>query len=129
VLLDAVYGYQAVNVDAEMRSPTSMLHWTKRMIDVRKQHPVFGIGSFEDLGGSNPSVFGFLRQYGDDIVVCVSNLSRFAQFTELDLSRFEGCTPVELLGGVHFPRIGELPYLLTLAPHGSFWFQVRQEYS
>jgi maltose alpha-D-glucosyltransferase/alpha-amylase len=127
VLLDAVYGYQAVNVDAEMRSPTSFLHWTKRMIEVRKQHRVFGLGRFEDLGGSNPSVFAFLRELGDDIVVCVNNLSRFAQYTELDLSRFADCTPVELLGGVHFPRIGELPYLLTIAPHGSFWFQVRRE--
>jgi maltose alpha-D-glucosyltransferase / alpha-amylase len=127
LLLDAVYGYQAVNVDAEMRSPTSFLHWTKRMIEVRKQHPVFGTGRFEDLGGSNPSVFAFLRELGDDIVVCVNNLSRFAQYTELDLSRFNDCVPVELLGGVHFPRIGELPYLLTIAPHGSFWFQVRRE--
>ena len=126
LLLDAVYGYQAVNVDAEMRSPTSFLHWTKRLIEVRKQHPVFGLGTFEDLGGSNPSVFAFLRQWEDDIVLCISNLSRFAQFTELDLSRFVHCTPVELLGGVHFPRIGELPYLLTLAPHGSYWFQVRE---
>jgi maltose alpha-D-glucosyltransferase/alpha-amylase len=127
LLLDAVYGYQAVNVDAELRSPTSFLHWSKRMIEVRKQHPVFGLGRFEDLGGSNPSVFAFLRELGDDIVVCVNNLSRFAQYTELDLSRFADCTPVELLGGVHFPRIGELPYLLTIAPHGSFWFQVRRE--
>ncbi|MEP7054770.1 MAG: maltose alpha-D-glucosyltransferase [Actinomycetota bacterium] len=125
LLLDAVYGYQAVNVDAEMRSPTSFLHWTKRLIDVRKQHRVFGLGTFEDLGGSNPSVFAFLRRWEDDIVVCISNLSRFAQYTELDLSRFAGSVPVELLGGVHFPRIGELPYLLTLAPHGSYWFQVR----
>jgi maltose alpha-D-glucosyltransferase/alpha-amylase len=129
LLLDAVYGYPSVNIDAEMRSPTSLLHWTKRMIDVRKQHQVFGLGSFEDLGGSNPSVFAFLRQAEDDTVVCISNLSRFAQYTELDLGRFNGCTPVELLGGVHFPRIGELPYLLTLAPHGSYWFQVRQDLS
>ncbi|MEO6714528.1 MAG: maltose alpha-D-glucosyltransferase [Mycobacteriales bacterium] len=127
LLLDAVHGYQAVNVDAELRSPTSFLHWTRRLIEVRKQHPVFGLGSFEDLGGSNPSVFTFLRRWEDDIVICVSNLSRFAQYTELDLSRFAGCTPVELLGGVHFPHIGELPYLLTLAPHGSYWFQVRRD--
>jgi maltose alpha-D-glucosyltransferase/alpha-amylase len=126
LLLDAVHGYQAVNVDAELRSPTSFLHWTRRLIEVRKQHPVFGLGTFEDLGGSNPSVFAFLRRWDDDVVICVSNLSRFAQFTELDLSRFAGMTPVELLGGVHFPRVGELPYLLTLAPHGSYWFQVRE---
>jgi maltose alpha-D-glucosyltransferase / alpha-amylase len=124
LLLDPVYGYQAVNVEAQMRSETSLLWWTKRMIEIRKQHPVFGLGSYEDLGGSNPSVLSFVRIYGDDIVMCVNNLSRFAQPVELDLRRFEGMVPVELRGGVHFPAIGELPYLLTLAPHGAYWFQL-----
>jgi maltose alpha-D-glucosyltransferase / alpha-amylase len=124
LLLDPVYGYQAVNVEAQMRSETSLLWWTKRMIEIRKQHPVFGLGSYEDLGGSNPCVLSFVRIYGDDIVMCVNNLSRFAQPVELDLRRFEGMVPVELRGGVHFPAIGELPYLLTLAPHGAYWFQL-----
>ena len=125
VLLDAIYGYQGLNVEAQMKSHTSLLWWTRRMVEVRKQHPVFGLGSFAELGGSNPSVFAFVREYGDDVVMCINNLSRFAQPVELDLRRFEGWTPTELLGGVPFPRIGELPYLLTLAPHGAYWFQLQ----
>jgi len=123
-LLDPVYGYQAINVEAQMRSSSSLLHWTRRMLAVRKQHPVFGMGSYEGLGASNPSVLAFVREFGDDKVLCVNNLSRFPQPVELDLQRFEGCTPVELTGGVHFPRIGELPYLLSLAGHGFLWFAV-----
>jgi maltose alpha-D-glucosyltransferase/alpha-amylase len=125
LLLDPVYGYQAVNVEAQTRSSTSLLWWTKRMIEIRKQHPVFGLGSFVDLGGSNPSVLAFLRCLDDDVILCVNNLSRFPQPVELDLRRYDGWTPVELRGGVPFPRIGELPYLLTMAPHGSYWFQLQ----
>ncbi len=126
LILDPVYGYQALNVDAEMRNPTSLLHWTRKMIAVRKRHPTFGMGSFADLPASNPSVLAFVREFGDDVVLCVFNLSRFAQPVELDLRRFEGHTPVELVGGVHFPRVGELPYLMTLAGHGFYWFQLQR---
>jgi maltose alpha-D-glucosyltransferase/alpha-amylase len=128
-LLDPVYGHQALNVEAEMRNSTSLLWWTKRMIEVRKQYPVFGLGSFEELDASNPSVFAFLRQDEHQTVLCVNNLSRFPQPVELDLRRFAGCSPVEVVGRVHFPRIGELPYLLTLAGHGSYWFQLVSEES
>ena len=121
---DPVYGYQAVNVEAQTRNSASLLWWTKRMIEVRKAHPVFGLGTFEELGSSNPSVLAFVREFGDDRVLCVNNLSRFAQPVELELRRFEGMTPRELLGGVPFPRVGQLPYLLTIAPHGSYWFQL-----
>jgi len=124
LLMDPVYGYQAVNVEAETRQASSLLHWTRRMIEVRKRHPTFGQGSYLELPASNPSVLAFVREFGDDIVLCVNNLSRFHQPVELDLRRFEGCTPVELSGGVHFPRIGELPYLLTVTGHGFFWFQL-----
>jgi maltose alpha-D-glucosyltransferase/alpha-amylase len=123
-LLDPVYGHQALNVEAEMRNSTSLLWWTKRMIEVRKQHPVFGLGSFEELSASNPSVFAFLRADDRQTMLCVNNLSRFPQPVELDLRRFAGCSPVEVVGRVHFPRIGELPYLLTLAGHGSYWFEL-----
>ncbi|SNQ46004.1 Trehalose synthase/amylase TreS [Frankia canadensis] len=122
LIMDPVYGYQALNVEAGQRMQTSFLAWTKRMIEVRKRHPVFGLGSYEELGASNPSVFAFVREFGDDRVLCVANLSRFAQPVELDLRRFEGMVPVELLGRVHFPPIGELPYLLTLPGHGHYWF-------
>jgi maltose alpha-D-glucosyltransferase/alpha-amylase len=124
VIMDPVYGYQVINVEAQMRSSTSPLQWTRRMIETRKRHPTFGMGSFEELGSSNPSVLAFVREFGDDVVLCVNNLSRFAQPVELDLRRFEDRTPIELIGGVHFPRIGELPYLLTLPGHGFYWFQL-----
>jgi maltose alpha-D-glucosyltransferase/alpha-amylase len=124
VLMDPVYGYQALNVEATTRSSTSLLHWTRRMIEVRKRHPTFGQGSYTELGSSNPSVLAFVREFGDDLVLCVNNLSRFPQPVELDLRRYERRTPVELVGGVRFPRIGELPYLLTIAGHGFYWFQL-----
>jgi len=122
LIMDPVYGYQALNVEAGQRMQTSFLAWTKRMIEVRKRHPVFGLGTYEELGASNPSVFAYVREFGDDRVLCVANLSRFAQPVDLDLRRFEGMVPVELLGRVHFPPIGELPYLLTLPGHGHYWF-------
>ncbi|MDQ3422473.1 MAG: maltose alpha-D-glucosyltransferase [Actinomycetota bacterium] len=123
-IMDPVFGYQAVNVEAELENSSSLLHWTRRMIHARKQHPAFGLGEFADLGGSNPSVFTYLRQFGDDIVLCVNNLSRFPQPVELDLRRFEGVEPIELVGGVRFPRVGELPYLLTLGGYGFYWFRL-----
>ena len=124
VVMDAVYGYQVTNVESQLTNTSSLLHWTRRMIEVRKQNPAFGLGDFTDLGGSNPSVLSYVRVFGDDIVVCVNNLSRFPQPVELDLRRFEGFQPIELMGGVRFPPIGELPYLLTLATHGFYWFRL-----
>jgi maltose alpha-D-glucosyltransferase / alpha-amylase len=124
VVMDAVYGYQVTNVESHLTNTSSLLHWTRRMIEVRKQNPAFGLGDFTDLGGSNPSVLSYVRVFGDDIVVCVNNLSRFPQPVELDLRRFEGFQPIELMGGVRFPPIGELPYLLTLATHGFYWFRL-----
>jgi len=123
-LMDPVYGYQSVNVEAELRNPSSQLHWMKRMIEVRKQHPLFGTGTFEVLSAENPSVLAYVREQGDDIVLCVNNLSRFAQPVELALQRFDGRSPIELLGRVPFPRIGALPYFVTLAPYGFYWFSL-----
>ena len=124
-ILDPVYGYQAINVEAQMRSSSSLLNWTRKIIHIRKQHPVFGMGTYEELGSSNPSVLAFVREFGDDRVLCVNNLSRFPQPVELDLRRFEGFVPTELTGLVQFPRIGELPYLLSLPGHGFLWFGLR----
>ena len=126
---DPVFGYQRVNVETELENASSLLHWTRRMIHTRKKHRAFGSGSFADLGGSNPSVLSYVRELhdvdGDDVVLCVNNLSRFPQPVELDLRRWEGIEPVELLGGVRFPRIGELPYLLTVGPPtASYWFRL-----
>jgi maltose alpha-D-glucosyltransferase / alpha-amylase len=122
VIMDPIYGYQGLNVEAQMRTSTSLLHWTRRMIDTRKRHPTFGAGNFAELGASNPSILAFVREFGDDRVLCVNNLSRFPQPVELDLRRYEGVVPVEMLGGMHFPKVGELPYLLTLPGHGFYWF-------
>ena len=120
-----MYGYQAVNVEAQLRTPTSLLRWIRRFIALRKQHPVFGLGTYEPLETSNPRIFAHMRSYEDDIVLCVHNIARSAQAVELDLSRFEGWCPRRCSAGRRFPRIGELPYLLTLAPRGFFWFQLR----
>ncbi|WP_181362206.1 alpha-glucosidase C-terminal domain-containing protein, partial [Streptomyces sp. MA5143a] len=81
-------------------------------------------GSYTELHSSNPAVLAYLREYKDDLVLCVNNFSRFAQPTELDLSAYDGRHPVELIGQVRFPAIGELPYLLTLAGHGFYWFRL-----
>jgi maltose alpha-D-glucosyltransferase / alpha-amylase len=129
IIMDPVYGYQVTNVEAQLRNTTSLLHWTRRIIEVRKQNPAFGLGSFDDLGGSNPSVLTYVRTFGDDVVMCVNNLSRFAQPVELDLRRYETWRPVELLGGVEFPMIGELPYFLTLTGHGFYWFRLISPHS
>ena len=126
-ILDPVYGYQAINVEAQMRSSTSLLNWTRNMLTVRRQHPVFGMGTYDELSTSNPSTLAFVREFGDDRVLCVNNLSRFPQPVELDLQRFEGSIPVEMTGHVRFPRIGELPYLLSLPGHGFLWFALQPE--
>jgi maltose alpha-D-glucosyltransferase/alpha-amylase len=124
-LMDPVYGYQAVNVEAMQRDAGSFLHWMQRVLQVRRQHDqVFGLGSLEILSAENPSVLAFLRQFGDRTVLCVNNLSRFAQPVELQLARLSGKIPVELFGRVPFPPIGELPYLLTLGGHGFYWFEL-----
>jgi len=100
------------------------------MIEIRKRHPVFGLGRYEELSSSNPSILAFVREYtepgagGADQILCVNNLSRFPQPVELDLRRFKGVTPVECMGGVTFPPIGEFTYLLTLPGHGFYWFQL-----
>jgi maltose alpha-D-glucosyltransferase/alpha-amylase len=126
-LMDPVYGFGAVNVEAQLRTPTSLLRWLHRFIALRKEHPVFGVGTYEPLRPENPRIFAHVRRYEDDVILCVHNLARSAQAVELDLAEFEGWVPEEMLGRSAFPPIGELPYLLTLAPRGWFWFQLRKE--
>ena len=126
-LMDPVYGYQAVNVEAQLRTPTSLLRWLRRFIGLRKEHPVFGLGSYEPQPTDNPHIFAHVRRYEEDIVLCVHNLARTAQPVQLDLGRFEGLVPEEMLGRTRFPQIGELPYLLTLAPRGFYWFRLVTE--
>jgi maltose alpha-D-glucosyltransferase/alpha-amylase len=126
-LLDPVYGYQSVNVEAQLRDQHSFLQWFRRLLAVRKQHPVFGHGSFAALHPENAAIFAFIRTLGDDVILVVNNMSGKAQAAELDLSGYEGMYPVELLGRERFPRIGELPYLLTFGPHAFYWFQLTNE--
>jgi maltose alpha-D-glucosyltransferase/alpha-amylase len=128
-IMDPTYGYAAINVESQMASPSSLLNWTRRMIEVRKQHHALAEGEFIDLGGSNQSVLAYKRRWQRpdgryDVVLCVNNLSRFPQPVELDLSEDLGATPIELTGSVRFPRVGELPYLLTLPGHGFYWFEL-----
>jgi maltose alpha-D-glucosyltransferase / alpha-amylase len=126
LVADPVYGYQAVNVEAQQRTPGSLLNWMKRIISVRREYPVFGRGSLEFLHPENRRVLAYLREWDGLTILCVANLSRFAQYVELDLERFAGRVPVELIGRVHFPRVGDLPYLLTLGPHDFLWFELTQ---
>jgi maltose alpha-D-glucosyltransferase/alpha-amylase len=122
-IMDAVYGYQAVNVEAQSRDPHSLLNWTRRMLSVRQERAAtFGRGSYRQLYPANRTILAYLRQQGGDTVLAVANLSRSAQAVELDLAEFQGRVPVEMLGRSPFPPIGALPYLLTLPPYGFFWF-------
>ncbi|HEV7754577.1 MAG TPA: maltose alpha-D-glucosyltransferase [Mycobacteriales bacterium] len=128
VIMDPIYGYQAISVEAQQNSTASLLHWTRRMIEIRKRHAAFALGTFDELQSSNPSVLAYVREHEaggtPDRVICVNNLSRFPQPVQLDLSAYAGHTPVELTGGTPFPKIGDLPYLLTLPGHGFYWFQI-----
>jgi maltose alpha-D-glucosyltransferase/alpha-amylase len=126
-LMDPVYGFQAVNVEAQLRTSTSLLRWLRRFVMLRKEHPVFGLGTYEALETTNHKVFAHVRTFQDDVVLCVHNLARSAQAVELDLSPYEGRHPVEMFGRTRFPRIGELSYLLTLAPRGFFWFTLEDD--
>src|SRR6266566_3781703 len=114
VIMDPVYGYPAINVEAQERSPFSLLNWMKRMIALRKQFKVFGRGTVEFLPAPNRKVLAYVRRYEDELVLCVANLSRAVQPVELDLSAFAGMTPVEMLGLTEFPKIGQVPYFITL---------------
>ncbi len=126
-LMDPVYGFQAVNVEAELRTPTSLLRWMHRFIQLRKEHPVFGFGTYEPIPTSNPRIFALIRRFEDDLVLCVHNLARSAQAVELDLGAFRGRVPVELFGNSRFPAIGDLSYLLTLARRGFYWFALEEQ--
>ncbi|MFD2738015.1 maltose alpha-D-glucosyltransferase [Sulfitobacter aestuarii] len=124
---DPVYGYEAINVEAQQGALSSLLNWMKRMIGVRRTLDVFGRGEIEILYPRNRKVLAYLRRHGDQVVLCVANLSRQAQAAEIDLGDFEGRVPVELTGQSPFPPIGELPYLFTLPAYGFYWFLLAEE--
>jgi maltose alpha-D-glucosyltransferase/alpha-amylase len=122
VIADAVYGYQAVNVAAQDRTPSSLLNTMRRLIAARRTSPAFGRGSIDFLRPRNPRVIAYLRRSQRDVVLIVANLAASPQPVELDLAAFAGATPVEILGRTRFPTVREQPYFLSLGPHGFYWF-------
>src|ERR1700683_691534 len=126
VIMDPLWGYEAVNVEAQQGDPSSLLNWMRNMIALRKLFSVFGRGSMRFFDPANRKVLAYMRQYQDERVLCVANLSRFAQPVDLDLSEAEGAIPVEMLGYVEFPPIERRPYRLTLAPYSFLWLELQQ---
>jgi maltose alpha-D-glucosyltransferase / alpha-amylase len=124
---DPVYGYEAVNVEAQSQSAGSLLNWMKRIISIRKRHPAFSRGRLDFIYPRNRKILAYTRSHNDEVLLCVFNVSRSAQAVELDLAEFRGRVPVELESGGAFPPIGDLPYMLTLPPYGSLWFQLASE--
>jgi len=121
-----LYGYQTVNVAAQTRFPHSLFSWMKHLIRLRQSSPVFGRGSLEFLEPANHRVLAYVRALANERMLIVNNLSSSAQAVELDLRRFRGMIPIEMAGGNPFPRVGDLPYLLTLGPYQFFWFRLRR---
>lgn len=126
-IMDALYGYETVNVEAQTRDVHSLLHWTRKMIAVRRTHGAFGRGTLRFLYPKNRKVLAYLRELDGEVILCVANVSRTPQAVELDLSEFAGRVPVELNGGSLFPPVGQLTYLLTLPPYGFYWFILASE--
>jgi len=126
-LMDPLYGYATVNVEAQDRDQYSQLNWTRRVLAVRKRHRAFGRGTLEFLYPGNRKIMAYLREFEGDVLLCVANLSRTVQAVELDLSRYETRIPVDIVGGSAFPPIGKLTYLLTLPAYGFYAFQLAQD--
>ncbi|MDC9836719.1 maltose alpha-D-glucosyltransferase [Rhizobium binxianense] len=124
---DPLYGFEAVNVEAQSTDAHSLLNWTRKMLALRGRHPAFGRGTLRFLAPENRKILAYLREYDGETLLCVANLSRLPQAVELDLSSFEGRVPIELTGMSPFPPIGQLTYLLTLPPYGFFWFQLEAD--
>jgi maltose alpha-D-glucosyltransferase/alpha-amylase len=130
VVMDPVFGYQVINVEAQLSDQSSLLHWTRNMIALRKLFQVFGRGSLTFLNPSNRKILAYLRSLdredgSHETVLCVANLSRFAQPVSLDLADYAGSVPVEMLGYVPFPAIEKTPYALTLAPYSFLWLELQ----
>ena len=124
LIMDPPYGYQGVNVAAQERTQTSLLRWMRRIVKVRTQHRAFGRGTLEMLLPENRAVLAYLRTYEDETILCVNNLSRFVQPARINLQRYIGMVPVEMIGNIRFPPITENPYLFALGPHNFYWFRL-----
>lgn len=127
IILDPEYHYEAFNVQTQQANPNSLWWWMKRLIGVRKRFQAFGRGTFEFLYPDNRKVLAFIRTYEGEHLLCVSNLSRFVQCVELDLSAFVGLEPIEIFGRTEFPRIQDTPYMLSLGPHTFYWFSLQHQ--
>ena len=123
-IMDPVYGYQGLNVEAQQKQRSSLLYFMKRIIGVRQQFKAFGRGSMEFLLPRNKRVMAYIRRYKDEVILCVVNFSRYVQSVELDLSRFKDYVPMELIGHSEFPTIGDSPYFFSLGPHSFYWFKL-----
>ena len=126
LIQDAVYGYPAVNITAQNRTEHSLLNWTRRILAVRKSTDVFGCGSIEFLYPANHRILAYVRQLGTETILVVNNLSNAAQAVELDLRRYKGNILIEMFGKNIFPRVVDLPYLLTFGPYQFYWFRLRR---
>jgi maltose alpha-D-glucosyltransferase/alpha-amylase len=129
LIVDPVYGYQSINVEAQQRTPSSLLNWMKRLIEVRKKTRVFGRGTLHFLRPANESVLAHAREHEGQSVIAVHNLAGSAQPVELDLRAWRGHTPIEMLGDTRFPTIGTGPYFISLAPYGYYWFRLEPPFS
>src|SRR5579884_3294989 len=127
IIIDPGYHAQAVNVEAQLENPGSLLWWMRRLISIRNRYRAFARGSLQLLFPDNRKVLAFLREYEDERILVVVNLSRYPQAVELDLSEYCGAVPVELFGGTEFPAVGELPYFVTVGGHGFYWFALESE--
>jgi maltose alpha-D-glucosyltransferase / alpha-amylase len=125
VIMDPVYGYEAVNVESQLRFDSSLLYWMQQMIRLRKDHKVFGRGTLEFVRPENRKIFSFIREYEGETVLCVFNLSRYPQPVELDLSKYAGRTPIVMIGETPFPVIEDRPYQLALSGYGFYWFLLK----
>lgn len=126
VIVDPVYGYQAVNVAAQESDAASLLHWMRKMINMRKLFRLFGAGTLEFLKPDNRKVLAYVRRLDEDAVLCIANLSRLVQPVDLDLADLAGLVPVEMRGYTEFPAIGDRPYFLSLGPYDFYWFELHR---
>src|SRR5487761_1638365 len=127
VIMDPVWGYEAINAEAQQSDPSSLLNWMRNMIALRKLFRVFGRGTLEFLAPANRKILAYLRRLDGEQILCVANLSRFAQPVDLDLSKLEGMLPIEMLGYVEFPVVEQQPYRLTLAPYSFLWLELQRK--
>jgi maltose alpha-D-glucosyltransferase/alpha-amylase len=126
LIMDPIYGYQGLNVEAQERDGSSLLQWMKNLIGLRKLFPVLGLGTLRFLESGNRKVLAYLRELENDTILCVANLSRSVQPVELDLAAFAGFVPIEVLGYTEFPIIEARRYFLTLGPYDFYWFELQR---